>query len=378
MKTTAILPDIDRVKQTLLDFFKGRGGALMYISALGIIVGLYAAVQLVTEGFAYNVNFDSFTPWGVQISIYVFLALTSTGASFVLFFAHQLHKKEFERIADRVAFLSVFVIIAGLIALVLEIGRIDRLHHFALYPNPTSPKWWLFVWYNILVPLKILEFIFIKLRKHSAVLMWSTFILGIVAISTIGILFGIVEERPYYHGPITPILFLAAAFLTGSALVAVVTSTVAVRNNAILKSVRNFVLIGLVVVFLVSALRLTVGLASDIRGAEIFEITKNWNIIVGMLLGLVLPFIILMSITTRGGVLIAALLILPIQFMVQNAIVIGGFTVPIVRAHDTPALITYYPTAIESFIVIAAFSLVIFLYMFAEKVGLFDNTKKEI
>jgi molybdopterin-containing oxidoreductase family membrane subunit len=242
--------------------------------------------------------------------------------------------------------------------------------------------WWMSVFYIIYVTVITVEFINIKRNKHSKGLMWTAFIVAILTHSTLGALFGTIEQRFYYYSDLLPIYFLIIAFLTGSAIVSIV-AAISVKqspanDSSLLKPMRNFLGIGLGLAFLLTSWRLLIGIYGQAEGSHIFELTI-WNqIIVGLFLATVLPFIMILYLKGPNGLIITGVFIMAVQLKTRLDLISGGFKIPLFRAYDIPEIISYTPSHVEFFILIACVSFVAFLYIFADKVGIFEfNQKRE-
>lgn len=363
--------DIGAIRKTLLDFITGRGGALMYLSTLGLMLGGYSVVRILIEGHGPLSNTSSAVPWGIQITTYVFLVLISTGCTFTNFFGYTFYGKDYKPLSANIIFLGIVTAIGGMGSLALEMGRVERIYRFIISPNPVSPMWWMSVFYTIYVLLIVAEYITIRRGNHSNRMMWAAFIVAIMTHSTLGSLFGIIESRVYFFSALLPIYFLFVAFLTGGAL----SSVIASRSNVSIRPFRNFLRIGLGLVLLASFWRLIMGVISKVEGSEVFELTFRTTVVDHIIIALVLPFLLLTLFKGRVGLFVSSLLIIGSQFTSRHDLIMGGFKVPVFRVYDIPEVVTYTPTMIETFIVIAAFSFVIFLYSFANKSGLLDVPK---
>ncbi|MDH5203213.1 MAG: polysulfide reductase NrfD [Nitrospirota bacterium] len=381
MKTYTGIIDMDSFKRTLSDLLKGKGGVLMYLSAVGILLGVYAVIKIVIEGHGAVTNTSSLVPWGIQITTYIFFALVSGGCTFVNFFGHIFYKKEYESVSTKVVFLGMLTALTGLGALASELGRVERLYMFVIAPNPSSPMWWMVLWYTLYTLVKIFEFIDTKRGRHSKSLLWATFLVAIVTYSTIAAIFGIAEQRVYYYGAVLPVYFLCVGFLSGSALSAIVAAAAARQtpslSDMIIKPFRTFLGIGLGLAFFLTFWRLIIGSAAQVEGSEIFEMTMASTVIEDILLALVVPFLLLYFSKGYKGLFASSLIVLVMQFNSRYHLIIGGFKIPVFRAYDIPEVVPYSPSHVEAFIVIATISFVVFFYLLAEKSRLLETFHKK-
>lgn len=363
--------DKENFNKTLSDLVRGKAGFLMYLSIVGVLLGIYAVIRIAIQGHGAVTNTSGLIPWGIQISTYIFFALISGGCTFVNFFGHTFYKKEYEVLSTKIVFLGMITAVAGLGALASELGRVERLYRFIIAPSLSSPMWWMALWYTLYTLAKILEFIRTKQGMHSKKLLWATFLIAIATYSTIASIFGTLEQRFYYYGSVLPIYFLSAGFLSGSALSAIVATRDAKLNpslsEGIIRSFRNFLGIGLGLVFFLTFWRLIIGSSAQIEGSEIFEMKMAGSIIKDLFFALVIPAFLLLITKGSGGLITSSLFILVMQFISRYDFVISGFRIPVFRAYDIPEVISYSPSHVETFIVIASISFVVFIYLLAEK-----------
>src|SRR4030067_461407 len=113
--------------------FLGEGGTvttdgILKASAVALAVTL-ATTLFILYAYghaAFNTSNYGIT-WGLPISTYVFLVLTSTGLTFVASLAMIFGFEEFYPVAKRCVWLAVAALVAGFTALGLGIGRPFRM-----------------------------------------------------------------------------------------------------------------------------------------------------------------------------------------------------------------------------------------------------------
>lgn len=106
-----------------------------------ILVGVYAFFVQLVKGHIVTGSRDNVV-WGIYIINFIFfVCLSYSGAFFsgVLHFIHTPWKNSVSRIVEIVTVLSLII---GPIFILLEIGRLDRLHYLFLYPRIQSPITW--------------------------------------------------------------------------------------------------------------------------------------------------------------------------------------------------------------------------------------------
>ncbi len=372
-----LLPDRTRMREVLGDILAGRGGVPIYLSLLGLSAGFLAILCIFLLGHARTTNTSTLVPWGIQITTYVYFVLISTGCTFVNFFGEIFFEKEYKPFASRIMFLAIATALAAFISLATEMGRIDRMYYFLVSPIPASPMFWMSVWYAADVFIILLEYANIRRKRHSRRIMWAAFFIAVATYGTLGSLFGAVGSRAYYYGALLPVYFLFVAFLSGSALAAIVAGVEWIRapgnRSALPSPFPTFLKIGLALAFFVSFWRLMIGLAGHGPGFEVFRLTLFENLFYSIFLGTVVPFLLLLVIRGPIGLVFTGLLVLAVQFKSRIDLVVGGFRVPVFRAYDIPEVVRYSPSVFEVLVVVASVSLVSCVYLVCDRSGLFET-----
>jgi molybdopterin-containing oxidoreductase family membrane subunit len=288
------------------------------------------------------------------------------------------HEK-YKPLASRVIFMGLITAIAGFASLASELGHVERMYMFMISPNPTSPMFWMSVWYSADITILLVEYINIQRNKHSRAMLYASFIIPIITYCSLGSLFGAVGTMPYYYSSLLPIYFLFAGFLSGNALCAII-AAIQFKDCGNLNRLKPFFRmqkIALASVLVLTFCRIIIGMASSMNGYEVFRETFFFNVIFGIGVALVVPFMILMYKRTVGGLILSSLLVLVTQFLARLDLVVEGFRVPVFRVYDMPERISYFPSIFEMLVVLASVSLVTLVYVVCEKTGLFEIAGKE-
>jgi len=371
-----LIPEKEQLIATVTDIAKGKAGLSLYASLFGLAIGFYAIAAIFIQGHAHTINTSNLVPWGLQITTYIYFVLISTGCTFVNFFGYMFFQQRYKPFASRVIFLGIMTAAAAFFSLATEMGRIDRMYNFMLSPNPSSPMFWMGVWYTCYFIAIVMEYINIQTNKHSNKVMWGAFFIAVITHSTLGSLLGAVSSRAYYYSALLPIYFLFIAFLTGGALTAIV-AAITVRQKKMdaafhLEPFVKFLRIGLGLALLVGFWRTAIGLAGHVDGSEVFVLTAANNIIFGLGVAVVVPFLMLRMKQSAGWVAFTGLFIMVTQLKTRNDLVVGGFKVPLFRVYDMPEVIHYTPSIYEFLVLLASICLVSVLYIICEKAGLFE------
>jgi len=373
------VPEKERLLSYFSQFKQGKGGLVVYLSIIGLIVGGFGFGSIFILGHGHTINTSSLIPWGLQISTYVYFALVSGGCIFTNFIGNMFFEDKYRPLASRVIFMGLITAIAGFASLASELGHVERMYLFLISPNPTSPMFWMSVWYTADITILLIEYINIQRHVHSKGMLYASFIIPVITYCSLGSLFGAVGTMPYYYSSLLPIYFLFCGFLSGNALCAIIAAYQS-KVSGNMKLIRPFIRlqkIALASVLVLTFCRIIIGMASSMSGYEVFHETFFQNVVFGIGAALVVPFLILMYWRTVWGLVISSLIVLVTQFVSRLDLVVEGFRVPSFRVYDMPARIEYFPSVYEMLVVVASVSLVTLVYVVCEKTGLFEIAGKE-
>ncbi len=373
------VPEKDRLLSYFSQFKQGKGGLIVYLAIIGLILGGFGFGSIFILGHGHTINTSSLVPWGLQISTYVYFALVSGGCIFTNFLGNMFFHEKYKVLASRVIFMGLITAIAGFASLASELGHVERMYLFLLSPNPTSPMFWMSVWYTADITILLVEYINIQRHKHSKAMLYASFVIPVITYCSLGSLFGAVGTMPYYYSSLLPIYFLFSGFLSGNALCGIIAAfqSKASGNMRLIKPFVRLQKIALASVFVLTFCRVIIGISSNLSGYEVFRETFFQNVVFGIGGALVVPFMILMYKRTVGGLILSSVLVLVTQFMSRLDLVVEGFRVPVFRVYDMPERISYFPSVFEILVVLASVSLVTLVYVVCEKTGLFEIAGKE-
>ena len=373
------IPEKDRLQIYFTQFKQGKGGLIVYLALIGLVLGGFGFGSIFMLGHGHTINTSSLVPWGLQISTYVYFALVSGGCIFTNFLGNMFFHEKYKPLASRVIFMGLITAVAGFASLASELGHVERMYMFFISPNPTSPMFWMSVWYTADITILLVEYINIQRNKHSKGMLYASFIIPVITYCSLGSLFGAVGTMPYYYSSLLPVYFLFSGFLSGNALCAIIAAFQS-KTTGSMKLIRPFIRlqkIAIASVFVLTFCRIIIGISSNQSGYEVFRETIFQNLVFGIGAALVVPFMILMYKRTIGGLILSSLIVLGTQFIARLDLVVEGFRVPVFRVYDMPERIAYFPSIFEILVVVASVSLVALIYVVCEKTGLFEIAEKE-
>jgi molybdopterin-containing oxidoreductase family membrane subunit len=325
--------------------------------------------------------------WGLLIIGYVIFAITTSGLCLASSLGTVFGIERFRPLEKRHAILALLTLTAAFGIIALDLHYPVRLLFGAmLVPSPSSPMWWMGVFYGGYLASLVVE-VWSLFFGHPRIHQWAcvaSSAMAIIAPATLGAVFGVLVARPFWHGPFTPVLMVATAFLSGTALLGLVFYLVhrlglagAERAGTLaIPAIRTLLAIGLVLVSLLVARHVVAGLLSDQPGFVIATQALLWGPLaipflglrVG--LGLVLPAVLLALPRTRtpAGTLVASLAAIGGVIVDRYVFVAAGQVAPTSAAGNVTApWTTYLPSPVEVVIVIGAGAFVALGYTLAER-----------
>jgi molybdopterin-containing oxidoreductase family membrane subunit len=364
-------------------------GLRWWIAFLLALIGLagIAALLALPPGWEVLGTTPSFE-WGLLIVGYVFFAITTSGLCLASSLGTVFGIERFRPLEKRHAILALSCLIAAFGIIALDLHYPVRLVFGAVFvPSPTSPMWWMGVFYGIYLCCLVVE-VWSMFSGHPLIhqaACAAASCMAIIAPATLGAVFGVLAARPFWHGPFTPILMVASALLAGTALLGIVFYVVHRLRlegferaaSLAIPSIRMVMAVGLVLVALLVARQTIVGLGGDTPGLA--EATtaliagplawQFWGLRV--VLGLVVPLVLIALPATRtpAGTVVAAVLALVGVFVDRLTFVSAGQIAPTTTVSGVVSspYAAYSPSPVEIGILIGAAAFVALVYTLAER-----------
>ena len=356
----------------------------------GVVIGLlsfaFVAFMLLTEGgAAFNTSSDGVN-WGMAISVYVFLALTSSGLTFIASLSMVFGFREYYAIAKRCIWLAIITLGAGFGVLALELGHPFRM----LWAMPAglqylSPMFWMGVFY--LIDLVLLVIKFDRLWHDdwdsplSQMLSIASFVAVVLASGMLGLVFGSMVMRPMWYGSFTAVYFIFTAALSGAAAI-VLTTYMAygfkreimpepLRSMASGKALAKVfaTLTGITLFSVVT--RMWTGLWSNLDGLEGFDaLARSAAFHIEVWAGLALPFVLMIVPAWQRQPrwqIAAAVLVLLGMFIDRYQFLVTGQVVPMFKGAWASGVAEYVPSLTEWLMAVLGFAIVFAFYGLGEK-----------
>jgi Ni/Fe-hydrogenase subunit HybB-like protein len=361
----------------------------LWLGGLSVViaVGAVAALLALPPGWEVLGTSPSFE-WGLLIVGYVFFAVMTSGLCLASSLGTVFGIERFRPLEKRHAILAVLSLSTafGIIALDLHYP-VRMVFGAVLVPSPTSPMWWMGVFYGLYLVVLLVEvwsMFFHHPRIHQYACTAAT-CTAVLAPATLGAVFGVLAAKAFWHGPFTVLMMVAAAFLAGTSLLGIVFYLVVrlrledherARQLAI-PSIRLLLSIALLIVSLFLARQLFVGLTDDtagLREATAALVTGPlavpfWLLRVIIGLGIPLALVLVPATRTPLGLFAASLLALGGVFVDRLLFVMAGQIAPI-TAHAgmvSSPFASYVPSPVEVAIIAGAVALFAMVYTLAER-----------
>ena len=321
-----------------------------YFALLGILgaivaVGLGAVWHMEHEGH-WVTGMDNQVVWGMPHVFAIFLIVAASGALNVASISSVFRKDFYKPLARLSALLSIALLVGGLVVLVLDLGRPDRLIVAMTYYNFKSIFAWnvmLYTGFLAIVGVYLWMMMDRKMNKHSRAVGTAAFIWRLVLTTGTGSIFGFLVARQAYDSAILPPMFIAMSFSFGLAVFILVLMAGYAWSgrplgDVVLKRLRN--LLGVfvaVVLYFEIARHLTNLYATEHHGVEAFILRDGgiytllfWAVQMG--LGTLLPLALLYCprpAKSRPALVVAAFLVIIGGMAQMYVIVIGGQAYPL-------------------------------------------------
>lgn len=283
--------------------------------------------------------------WGMPHVFAVFLIVAASGALNVASISSVFGKKIYKPLAPLSAVLAVSLLLGGLLILVLDLGRPERLIIAMTYYNPKSIFAWNILLYNgffVVVLVYLWLMLERRFNKYSSVAGFFAFIWRLILTTGTGSIFGFLVARSAFDTAILAPTFIILSFAYGLAIFALIvvatyTWTGRKLGDAIVQRLRN--LLGVFIassLFFVLFYHLTNLYITKQHGIEEFILAGNtiftklfWlgQILIGGVIPLLLVY--MKGFKARGALVIASLLVVAGGIAQMFVTIIGGQAYPL-------------------------------------------------
>jgi len=330
---------------------KGFYILLIILAAFTLIGFICFMVSYITGHHVLGTS--NIIPWGMPIIITIYLIGLSAGSLILSSLTYVFKKEEYRPISRLAVFLAIILIFGAMMGIALDLGRPEkswRLFMFFVLNNMRSMFAVNGILYGgyFLIGIVYLGAIFAEKYRFIRMMgMLAVFWAALVHMGT-GAIFGFIATRPIFFSPIKPFEFLAAAMVSGLALliiavVAIFKFTKRDFNKTIIFSLGKLLLTLIILLAVMVLVDKLTHLYSPDREPIVWLLTGTyswtfWGLQAG--LAYILPIVLLAHPRcgmTIKGVIVAAFSVVIGIFGERFALVIPGTAYPL----------PFYPGKIE-------------------------------
>ncbi len=329
-------------------------------------------------------HLGSYVPWGLWVSIYVYLVWTEVGMILGYYaLKHVLKVKGIELLGPVIVMTAICALLAALLVIGMDLGHPFRAWRAFVYPDFTSPMTWMIWLHSFYLLLLIVEFWAYHNRYEELVkwLNWVNIPAGVLLVGVIGSLFGVIAARPFWNASMLPMAFLLSSLVAGTALILLLhllfsplagTARYVETSRELGRFLMWAILLGLVAATANMVLTSYQNIPAKAEALRLLLYGPYWWTIwiVHLAIGTLIP-LLLLSCCRRSMIAlgVAASLLVATFVMVPLNIVIPGLAYPtpelkgIVQAFVHPRLsYAYFPSSTEWLVVVFALGTALTLF----------------
>ena len=331
-----------------------------------ILIGFACSLYMEHEGH-YVTGMNNQIVWGLPHIFAVLLIVIASGVLNIASISSVFDKKLYKPLAPLSALLAVAFLIAGLIVLVLDLGKPDRLIvAMTTYNFKSIFSWNIFLYSGFAVVLAVYMWTMLDREVNRFSKYAGTFAFGwrIILTTGTGSIFGFLVAREAYATAILAPLFIVMSLLYGTAVYYLILKIISKFHNTyisddIVKNLRKltimFLFANLYFLFLYHITNMYIAKHLDY---EIFILSSGgiytiafW---VGQLfVGIIMPIILMNSsrLSLEYSLILSSVLILIGSFIAMYVIIIGGQAYPLTIFPDHVIIeSSFYDNVVHSYI----------------------------
>ncbi len=342
-----------RITFQKLDDHSSYFWALLALHALVIAAGLGAFFYMEHQGHIVT-GMNNAIVWGTPHVFAVFLIVAASGALNVASISSVFNNLAYKPFARLSGILAISLLVGGLMVLVLDLGRPERLTvAITTYNFKSIFAWNIYLYTGFLFIVTAYLFTMMdrslsKSGKATKFMGWFAFAWRLALTTGTGSIFGFLVAREAYDSAIMAPLFIAASFLYGLAFTVLVLLTMCretrqelMGDELVAKFLNLIIIFALAVLYFTAVKHLTALYATEHHGVEAF-ILRDGGIYTllfwlgHVLIGNVLPILIAAFFTGAGkpftgrqGLAIASVLIILGGLAFMYVTIIGGQAYPL-------------------------------------------------
>ena len=285
---------------------KNRDFRLLFVALALCCIGLIGIGLVFFNGQEASYGVSREVPFGLLLMGYAFFVGISVGIATIATADHLFGFHAFGKFVKHLQLLAIAALLAAFWLIFWELGspfKLQVLRFVRYYFNFAfeSPIWWMSTFYLIETPLLIIEFFLMLKGDEKATFLAGIvgFIMGIVAFSTLSMVFAVNSARPIWHTPSFTISFILGALICGvSVIFAFVYLGKKTLKEQILRNLSIFMFLLLLAVLFINFWSIVISSYGSGYLARNYEVFTSGNLsfnfyIFEILLGIVAPMILL-------------------------------------------------------------------------------------
>lgn len=323
---------------------------LLFLHALVVAAGLGAALYMEEHGHIVT-GMNNQIVWGLPHVFAVFLIVSASGALNVASISSVFNRLAYKPYARLSGIVAIALLLSGLVVLVLDLGRPERLIVAILNNNFKSIfAWNIYLYIGFILIVGAYLFVMMDRRASQSAALgramgWLAFAWRLILTTGTGSIFGFLVAREAYDTAIMAPLFISASFLYGLAFTVLVLAMMSHETESNLMSdeiVEKFsglsMIFAFTVLYFTLVQHLTKLYASGHQSAELFILRDGgiytltfWvgQIAIGTLAPLAVLFFRGSEFSARAALTLASILFLLGGLAQTYVVIIGGQAYPL-------------------------------------------------
>ncbi|MCA1927889.1 MAG: polysulfide reductase NrfD [Calditerrivibrio sp.] len=360
------------------------GLILLGIGGIGALLALF-------KGHAAVYNVSREMPWGLLIGTYAYFVITSTGLAFIGGLAHAFGYEKYGKVSKRIVVMAVAILLAGFTQIGLELGNPLRMVWMFITPNFKAPIFWMGIFYSIELVILFVELYLVFMpnksnHKLSAIVGFFALLVGTIATSNLGYVFGSLNARPFFHGIYFSTFLVISGITAGAAMLIIVHNIVFKGRipselNDTISSLAKLMGMGIGIMIFLYFWKIMSSLYTEPQGSyeavmAMLAGPLKLNFWIGeMLLAVFIPLIIIVTNSKNPAMLkIAGISFMIGLFFTRYDFIVAG-QMPVLREPlpgsgviaDSAGLAIYSPSIVEWMVYALGWGVFLTLYFAAEK-----------
>ncbi len=192
--------------------------------------------------FAPFCNFNSAVPWGLWVTIYIWLVGISIGSFVLVMWGNLKGIEDIKALTKLATLLSISALLSGLLSIQIDLGHIERFPKLFLSPNFNSVMAWMAWLYTAYLGVLLLSLRWLK-KEVPKLFCGFAIIFAMVALIAESLLFSLPPGK-IWHSLFFPLHFITSSFVSGIAALIILAAILKVgtARDQLLKSLRKIAL----------------------------------------------------------------------------------------------------------------------------------------